>query len=1098
MSKFHKFHNFIKYFLLKSYLKLSIMPGSYCLFLFLLVVITTNTCSWFFPSECSKDTFNTSSISAQLLPHVHSSLLHPRRVILTRPGQGFFMLLLLLGGIEPNPGPTPGSSGHHVPSSTHPLRGALLNIRSAVNKASLLHDCIYTSQLDFICLTETWLRSSDPPAIQQDIAPQGFSALHYFRDGRKKSRGGGISMVFKDGLRVKKSKLNFKPKTFELLSVTIANKNELINVSTIYRPPPSPTAQFFEEFNSFCDHLESLPGKHIMVGDFNCPDQPKIIDPRLSTILSDRNCIQHVSDSTRERNLLDLVITFPSSTQSTHTSSNSTNLIQSLNTQPVPFSDHKLITFDVHFPRPYIATTTFSYRNIRSIASSPFLSILQNSLIYTNPPRGVDDYATQLDTDVLTALNTVAPLTTRTKRFSPRSSPVWMTKEAVNAKRTTRQLERRYKKSASVTDFSAWKRAGRASVKEIKAARVGYMLNMVKNSSNDPVKRWKVVKDLLHGSNNTNNVTDSNFTAETFSDYFVDKIALIHNSIMSSINSISQVLVPPPSPPSPLRSFSSVSVDEATQHIQSLSKSSPLDVIPVSVLKTFKPLFSVFLSELANRSFSEGKFPDLYKSSHITPLLKKTTLDTNDLASYRPISNLRTMGKLLERLAQTRLRSQILSSPAFSNHQSAYRPGHSTETACLAITDNLLTSAGTGKPCALVSLDLSAAFDCVRHSVLLDRLSHDFGFSGATLSWINSYLLNRTQFVSYANKISSPATMTSGVPQGSVLGPLLFSAYLSPVSRLIDSFKLAHHIYADDMTLTFSFDSVLSPLSLLNDCTISLSNWLMFNGLRLNPTKSEVMWSGTRAQLLSVPKNDILIASLPVPSSKSVKLIGVTFDPQLTFSQHITEICRTCNFHLLALRHIRPLIDTSTANMLATSIIHSRLDYCNSLFSGITDSNLNRLQRIQNRAAIIVTNSRGPVSCSSLLKQLHWLPIPNRIDFKIALLTYKVLTSQQPSYLNSLLSPYITSRSLRSSGQHFLSVPRKISATQSRAFRSYAPQLWNRLPQPLRDLAFSDPITLSNNSQSLQMNTLTYPNLSTFKTSLKTFLFDTPPKSLVP
>ena len=182
--------------------------------------------------------------------------------------------------------------------------------------------------------------------------------------------------------------------------------------------------------------------------------------------------------------------------------------------------------------------------------------------------------------------------------------------------------------------------------------------------------------------------------------------------------------------------------------------------------------------------------------------------------------------------------------------------------------------------------------------------------------------------------------------------------------------------------------------------------------------------------------------------------------------------------------------------MLATSIIHSRLDYCNSLFSGLSESNFIRLQRIQNRAAVIITNSRGPVSSSSLLRQLHWLPVPNRIDFKIALLTYKVLTSQQPTYLNSLLHPYSTSRCLRSSGQHLLSVPRVTFATQSRAFYAYATQLWNRLPQPLRDLAFSQP---SSNSALSPINTvITYPNLSTFKTSLKTFLFDSPPKSLMP
>ena len=246
--------------------------------------------------------------------------------------------------------------------------------------------------------------------------------------------------------------------------------------------------------------------------------------------------------------------------------------------------------------------------------------------------------------------------------------------------------------------------------------------------------------------------------------------------------------------------------------------------------------------------------------------------------------------------------------------------------------------------------------------------------------------------------------------------------------------------------------------------------------------------------MLSISKSDIIVSTQSIPPSSSIKVVGVTFDSKLTFSQHISEVCKTVNFHLLALRHIRRYIDTTTANMLATSIIHSRLDYCNSLFFGLSESNICRLQRVQNRAAIIVTNSRGQVSCSSLLRQLHWLPIPNRIDFKIALLTYKILTSQQPTYLNYFLHPYAAPRTLRSSDLHLLSVPRTTSATQSRAFSSYAPQLWNNLPQPLRDLAFSQPLPSLVHTSS----PIIYPNLSNFKTVLKTFLFDSLAISLVP
>ena len=458
------------------------------------------------------------------------------------------------------------------------------------------------------------------------------------------------------------------------------------------------------------------------------------------------------------------------------------------------------------------------------------------------------------------------------------------------------------------------------------------------------------------------------------------------------------------------------------------------------------------------------------------------------------------MGKLLESLALSRLRPHITASQSFSPFQSAYRPGYSTETANLKIAHDLLEAFDSGNPSLLVSLDLSAAFDCVLHSNLLSRLSLEFGFSGPSFDWIQSYLSHRDQFVKLGNDKSQPYAMTSGVPQGSVLGPLLFSAYVSPVSRLIHSFGLLHHIYADDITLLLKFDSHLSPLTLVNDCTTALSNWLMFNGLRLNPSKSEVLWTGTRQQVQSAAnyEQNLLIAGLPVTTSKSVKITGVTFDSKLSFSDHVSEVCKAVNFHLRALSHIRHFLDTSSANTLAVSIIGARIDYCNSLFTTISDFNLLRLQRLQNRAAHIVTNTKRTTSFSQLLRQLHWLPVPNRTDFKIATLTFKVLTTHQPSYLDSLIVPYNSRRSLRSSNQNLLAVPRTQSVTQSKAFHSYAPQIWNKLPQPLRNLAFTCDLPLdSTSSSSPSCTSIQASNLLSFKRHLKTFLFDCPPTSLI-
>jgi len=406
------------------------------------------------------------------------------------------------------------------------------------------------------------------------------------------------------------------------------------------------------------------------------------------------------------------------------------------------------------------------------------------------------------------------------------------------------------------------------------------------------------------------------------------------------------------------------------------------------------------------------------------------------------------------------------------------------------MTNDLLNATDSGSPSLVVSLDLSAAFDCVSHTKLVDRLLTDFGVNCKVLSWIESYLSNRLQYVSYNGVKSVPVSIVSGVPQGSVLGPLFFTAYISPVARLIASFNLNHHTYADDTTLFLNFDEKCTPVKILNDCTSALANWFMFNGLLLNPSKSQVMWVGSRSQLAAAKKFEphLKIASTTIESSETIKIVGVTFDRNLSFNDHISEVCKSSNFHLKALAHIRKSIDTSTATVIACSIVGSRIDYCNAVLSGVSANNIQRLQKVQNRAAKIVLNARGRTSTEPLLRKLHWLPVAKRIDFKIALTTFKTLTCHQPAYLDSLLIPFSSSRSLRSSSQNLLTVPFVKTKLQSRAFSVCAPKLWNSLPQHLRNLAIPS-LPVSNHISPA-------PHLSAFKQLLKTFLFDAPPFSV--
>jgi len=329
-------------------------------------------------------------------------------------------------------------------------------------------------------------------------------------------------------------------------------------------------------------------------------------------------------------------------------------------------------------------------------------------------------------------------------------------------------------------------------------------------------------------------------------------------------------------------------------------------------------------------------------------------------------------------------------------------------------------------------------------------LLSDFGVCGVPLQWISSYLHDRTFSVRVGQSTSSSVSLTSsGVPQGSVLGPILFTAYVSPIGRLIDSRGVSYHCYADDTQL-YTALSTPSNCTCLEECTSALQHWFWQHDLLLNPDKSEAIYFGTRQRLCNLPSS-LCVAGCTIATTEKLKTLGVTLDNTLSFNSHINNVVSTCNFHLRALRHIRRSIPRDVANTMACSVIGSRVDYCNSLLYNAPSTALQKLQRVQNNFARVVSETgRMQRRSEDLLYDLHWLPIRKRINFKIATLTYRAVHHHQPAYLSSLLSDYKPGRSLRSSNQGLLTKPTSRTAIGAKRFASAAPDVWNILPQSVR------------------------------------------------
>jgi len=557
---------------------------------------------------------------------------------------------------------------------------------------------------------------------------------------------------------------------------------------------------------------------------------------------------------------------------------------------------------------------------------------------------------------------------------------------------------------------------------------------------------------------------------DAFSSFFLTKI----NNLRANLDS-TESHPTPPDPQftgKPLDSFSAVSQTQVSLVIKEMTpKSCELDPIPVSIFSEILPYLLPFITDLINSSLLSGIFPNPFKTAIIRPLLKKHNLDPNILKNFRPVSNLPFLSKVLEKVALKQLNDHLSANSLHHPFQSAYRANHSTETALVHIVNSLLLASDSGQVSLLTLLDLSAAFDTIDHSILLYRLSNTYGIRNTALSWFESYLTNRFQSVSINDIQSDPVQLTYGVPQGSVLGPVLFTLYTSPLSNIINQHHIKHHLYADDTQLLNSCkpQNIPALISQTSACFDDINSWMITNKLQLNADKTDAMLVGSNHNLSSLNINSIQLGKSDISLKDSVKNLGVPLDNTLSMKKYVSQISQSCYFQLRRISSIRKYLSDEATIKLVTSLILSRLDFCNTLLSGVPASTIQPLQRIQNSSARLILRKKKSDHVTPLLRSLHWLPVSHRIKYKVCNLCYKSLNNCAPLYLCECLKVYTPTRTLRSSSDtSILQIPRsRLASVSSRAFSVNGPHLWNSLPQSLRQS----------------------PSNSSFKSALKSYFF---------
>ena len=717
----------------------------------------------------------------------------------------------------------------------------------------------------------------------------------------------------------------------------------------------------------------------------------------------------------------------------------------------------------------YVSTTQRSWRSFNddSFRSDLLASALCDELQWT----GLDgDGLVNLYNDTIGALlDRQVPLRTKTCRRRP-SNP-WFDDECRTTKRSLRSLERAARRSGPLADTAspavqAWRAERRRYFSLIRQKRLSFWTSRIEADGQNPRRLWRSFDRLLGRGRDPSADVD----AAVLHRFFDDKVAGVR---AATANAAAPQFTPAPVG-CELRLFSPVTSDDVIAMVRALpEKQCSSDPQPTRLLKAHVDILSPFLSHLLSWSLQRGVVPANMKSAFVTPIVKKAGMDPLDVKSYRPISNLSVLSKLLERFVSKQLVKYLTDNHLLPDRQSAYRRFHSTETAVLRVLTDILLALDSGDLAMLTLLDLSAAFDSVDHDTLLKRLQKSYGLGGVVIDWFTSYLAGRTQFVVSSASRSTPTSVLYGVPQGSVLGPILFLLYTADVLQLVRSHQLQPHAYADDTQICGSCRP--SDVNILqervSDCIDEVSTWMMANRLQFNPIKTEVLWCSSARRSHQIPTRQVRVGNSAVLPQSAVRDLGVYIDADVTMSAHVTATIRACFAALRQIRSVRRSLTQDALLTLIRSLVITKLDFCCSVLAGVSGTLMQRLQSVLNAAARLVFSVKRSEHTTPLLRELHWLKVPERIQYRLCVLAFRCLHGLAPSYLSETLqlsTEVDARRRLRSASTSTLVVPStRRSTLGDRAFPVAAARAWNSLPPSVRST----------------------PSLASFRLHLKTHLF---------
>ena len=913
-------------------------------------------------------------------------------------------------------------------------------------------------KIDAIMLQETWI------AENTDISLLHIDGFNMISQPYQVTSHGGLIIYLHDEIEYETISIDKSPSgIWEGLFLKVKlQENKYLTIGNIYRPPRNLANNYTAFKEELVLVLNQLDGNVVIGGDFNIDllkiSEKPVISEYFDAVVS-CGYIPKISLPTRlSRNGGTLIDNFLCKISNDF--SNCTSGVLTYN-----ISDHLPIFVCLDFLSDKVKNVKFVRITKKSERSTEQLcDFIDNEMIMSklNCSVNADPNSNYeiLNSILKTAIDTCMPTKLVKYNKHRHKKSRWISSGLIKSISFRDKLYQKLKSTSADLplydqlkhNLSTYNRILRKAIREAK--RIYYHTCFEKYKSNMK-KTWLTINEIINKSNRNSNVpdhliindskvTDKKIIAEEFNKFFVNIGPQLSSNIISSdIGSFKDYLL---YPSRHTFEFNPVSVEEVSKVIDKLHSkpSAGFDRMSTTLLKKIKPNILQPVTLIINQILTNGIFPDKLKIARVKPLYKKN--DPNIIDNYRPISVLPAISKIIEKIMFKQIHEYFNTNKLYYSNQYGFRESHSTEHAQLELIDRIIWELDNGKTPINIYMDLSKAFDTIDHSILLQKMSF-YGFSENSLDLVHSYLSNRVQYVDLDGVISSSRPLKTGVPQGSILGPLLFILYVNDMSCASDVFHFIS--YADDTTICVNISTnsdINERETVLNNELQKVYHWLQLNKLSLNVGKTKCM--AFHMQQKNINKPSLKINDCPIEYVDNFNFLGIILDKHLNWKSHVDNLSKKMSKTIGIMTRLKRYLPIKTLKIMYDSLIASHLNY-GILCWGFKCQKVVQLQKIAIR---VITCSKYNAHTKPLFKKLELLTVDDMRKRKMLKLFFKFSHQKLPNFFmdDNLLIRQTATHSYDTRNSNY-KLPRTKHNFAKNCLRYNLPSLLNETPLILLD-----------------------------------------------